>query len=155
MTLNDLLENLEAAPPASALIFRTEHGDIGRGYHVTEFKHARITGIDCGARMSEWGEASIQLLDGDGDAHMQVSKFSGILRQSLRQVEGLGEAPTHVEFAPGNNGLRTYDIDAPDISAEAVIVNLREKSAICKPSRMFVGLQTAEGEQAPQRRCCT
>lgn len=75
MKLNELLAHLKTTPSASALVFSTEDGDIGSGYHVTEFKHAKVTGIDCGGRVSEWVEASVQLLDGSGGSHMAVGKF--------------------------------------------------------------------------------
>tara|TARA_R110002049_G_scaffold10127_9_gene50624 strand:+ start:1990 stop:2469 length:480 start_codon:yes stop_codon:yes gene_type:complete len=134
MNFATLLETLSAAPADLPLIFETSDGAIGAGYHVTEFKHAQITGIDCGARLSNWSEATLQLLDGAGRAHMRLSTFTNILRQSIAQVPGLGTAPIRVEFAPGNAGMRSYDMQAPDVSGDRAVIRLREARAICKPA---------------------
>lgn len=158
MTLNSFLEKLAAAPSSAPLIFRTDQGDVGAGYHVTEFKHSKITGIDCGAQISEWSETSVQILDGEGDAHMKVGKFAGILRQSLSHVAGLGEAPTRVEFAPGNDGLRTYEIGDPEIQGGKVLVHMQEMNAVCKPAGNFAGLckpKPIAEKRAASRECCT
>ncbi|MGB0852500.1 MAG: DUF6428 family protein [Pikeienuella sp.] len=157
MTLNSLLKTLSDMPASAKLIFRTEQGDVGAGYHMTEFKHAKITSIDCGARVSEWHETSMQILDGKGRAHMEVGKFVRILRQSLARLEKLGDAPTTVEFAPGNLGLRTYEMEKPELIGDHVVIRMSEKSAMCKPSGVFSGLRKSNGLTKPQpnpRECC-
>jgi len=135
MNFNDLLETLSAVPTARPLVFQTSEGDVGAGYHVTEFKHANVTGIDCGAHVSSWSEASMQLLDGEGREHMKLKKFTGILRKSIEQIDGMGDAPIRVEFAPGNDGMRTYEMKLPQILSEKVVIPLRELRAICKPAQ--------------------
>lgn len=134
MKLNSLLENLKAAPAQAALVFTSDEGDIGSGYHVTEFKLSRVTGIDCGGRVNDWQEAAVQLLDGSGGSHMAVSKFTGILEQSIARVEGLGTAETYVEFSPNNKGLRTYNLQAPQVKGDSVLIRLQAASAVCKPA---------------------
>ncbi|MEM6662332.1 MAG: DUF6428 family protein [Pseudomonadota bacterium] len=136
MTLTDLHAALSTMPEEAALIFRTDAGDISPGYHVTEFKHARVESIDCGGRTSAWTEAAMQVLDGNGGAdqgHMAVGKFAAILRKSLTGVPGLGDHDFHVEFAPGNVGMRTYLPAAPELGEGGVTVPLLESGAICKP----------------------
>ena len=134
MNLNTLLEKLKTAPADAALIFTSDEGDIGSGYHVTEFKLSRVTGIDCGGRVDEWQEAAVQLLDGSGGKHMAVGKFAGILQHSVTRVEGLGTAPVHVEFSPGNKGLRTYQLNEPQIKDSQVVIQLNAAGAVCKPA---------------------
>ncbi|MCX2721724.1 DUF6428 family protein [Roseibium salinum] len=134
MTPNQLLESLNALPADAPLVFHTEAGPIGDGYHVTELKHARITSIDCGARVAQWDEASLQLLDGQGEEHMAVGKFSAIVRQSIRRVKALAECPMHVEFAHGNSGLRIYQLSGPRLEEGVVAVHLAEGRARCKPA---------------------
>ena len=87
------------------MVFETDEGEIGDGYHVTEFKAGTCDGDRLrGARLSNWSEATLQLLDGQGVGHMPAGKFAGILKQSIAKVSGLGDAPLQVEFAHGNRG---------------------------------------------------
>lgn len=133
MTLTDLHAALSDLPGDAPLIFRTDDGDIGGGYHVTEFKRARIDSIDCGGNRSAWTEAAIQLLDGSGGTHMTAGKFASILGKSVKAVRGLGDDDYSVEFAPGNVGMRTYRAETPELIGDAVVIVLREGNAICKP----------------------
>ncbi len=145
MTLNELLDQLKSIPANAALLFVTEQGEIGYGYHVTEFKRSQIAGIDCGGRKSEWMEASMQLLDGSGDKPMRVGKFIRILDHSIRQLAGLGRAPVHVEFAPGNIGMRTYEMTPPELVGDRVLVRLDENRALCKPAQDRRGAPAVSG----------
>jgi len=134
MTCNTLLETLDTLPGDAPLVFATPEGAIGDGYHVTEFKLAHVTGIDCGARMSNWSEATLQLLDGAGGGYMKAGKFAGILRQSIRNVSGLGDAPLQVEFAHGNRGKRIYLPETPELTGGRIVIGLRDTRANCKPA---------------------
>jgi len=149
MTCDFLLETLETLPAEAPLVFATEQGQIGDGYHVTEFKVAHVTGIDCGARFSNWTEASLQLLDGKGDGHMVVGKFAAILKQSIANLSGLGGAPLQVEFAHGNVGKRIYQPGTPELRDGRIIVQLSGTRAHCKPALdMSAALGTPAG-------CCS
>lgn len=134
MSCDTLLEILEGLPGDAPLVFATADGEIGDGYHVTEFKLAHVTGIDCGARLSNWTEATFQLLDGEGGGHMVAGKFSAILKQSIGKVSGLGDAPLQVEFAHGNRGRRLYHLEAPELRGGRIVVGLRDTRAHCKPA---------------------
>ena len=134
MTPLSLLNTLKKLPADLPLIFQTADGAIGAGYHVTEFKLAEVDSIDCGGRLASWTEAALQLLDGRGDHHMKVGKFNGILEQSIARLDGLGESPLQVEFAHENNGMRIYDLSAPELSGGAVAIRLSDVRAHCKPA---------------------
>ncbi|MEM1048895.1 MAG: DUF6428 family protein [Pseudomonadota bacterium] len=158
MTLQDLLTALASLPSDASLIFETEAGPVAGGYHVTELKHATIKSIDCGARLSEWTEASLQVLDGRGGDAMTVGKFTGILVQSIRQVAGLGESPLHVEFAPKNVGMRIYQIGPPVVRDGQVVIRLTENRAQCKPAMdVFARHQAADccPSGVPTSACCS
>jgi len=142
MTPATLLETLEAMPAEMPLVFETADGEIGDGYHVTEYKLAHVTGIDCGARTSSWSEATLQLLDGTGGGHMKTGKFAGILRQSIVSVTGLGDAPLQVEFAHRNDGKRIFDLQTPELEGGRVTVRLGDTRAHCKPA--FEMMQRSE-----------
>ena len=124
MTLTDLRAALGGMNPDAELVFETEDGTIGGGYHVTEFKRSDVTSVDCGGRKDAWSEATLQLLDGAGGDRMRVGKFARILDQSLRALPGLGAAPLSVEFAPSNAGLRLFHPAAPEASGDRALVRL-------------------------------
>ncbi|MCK7612678.1 DUF6428 family protein [Roseibium sediminicola] len=148
MTCNTLLETLDTLPEDVPLVFATPEGEIGDGYHVTELKLAHVTGIDCGARMNTWSEATLQLLDGTGEGHMPAGKFAGILRQSIGKVSGLGDVPLQVEFAHDNRGKRLYRLETPEMTDGRIVIGLRDTRAHCKPA---LDMKTALGSSAG---CC-
>lgn len=134
MTLDDLLAATRTLPPELPLVFATDDGPIGSGYHVTELKLAQIVSIDCGARTSSWSETVLQLLDGQGRSHMPVGKFAGILAQSVRKVDGLGASPAFVEFGHLNAGMQIFQPKAPEMTEGAVTLRLEPVRAHCKPA---------------------
>ncbi len=164
MNLNQLMTFLSTANPEAKLVFSTEAGDIGSGYHVTEFKLAQIKGIDCGGRVTDWSEVAIQLLDGSGGTHMSVTKFTGILKKSIARVDGLGDVEAHVEFSPSNNGLRSYTLSDPIDRGSRVLIKLRAAGAACKPAQdAGIGLEKSNsnwkpvastGSESVSKRCC-
>jgi Family of unknown function (DUF6428) len=134
MTLDDLLRAMQSFPAGLPLVFITDDGPVGAGYHVTELKLANLVSIDCGARTSAWSESMLQLLDGQGRAHMPVGKFLGILKQSLRKVDGLGAAPAFVEFGHQNAGMQIFRLSKPEQDGGAVTLRLQPVRAHCKPA---------------------
>ncbi|MEM9047510.1 MAG: DUF6428 family protein [Pseudomonadota bacterium] len=140
MTPQSLLDDLKILPPDLPVVFRTEAGEIAQGYHVTELKHARVTSIDCAARLSEWSQASLQLLDGDWHAQaivdpaMSARKLSGILSQSIARLDGVGAAELQVEFAHGNAGMRIYRPQRPLVAGSSIVIELADNRAQCKPA---------------------
>ena len=134
MNLDTLLQTLQTAPPDAPVVFTTASGEIGGGYHVTELKHASITGIDCGARISEWTEVSMQLLDGDQGEHMPAGKLTGILAQSQKHIPGLSDADLLIEFEHRNDGLRRFSAEAPELREGRVYIRMEETTAVCKPA---------------------
>ena len=135
MTLDELLALTTSLPANHSLVFTTDDGPIGAGYHVTELKLANIVSIDCGARTSSWSEASLQLLDGQGRGHMPVGKFTSILARSLQKVDGLGASPAFVEFGHRNAGMQIFQPGEPEISGETVTLRLKPVRAHCKPAQ--------------------
>lgn len=158
MNLADLSGAFADAPDTTPLVFVTDEGEIGAGYHLTELKFAQITGIDCAARVTEWTEATVQLLDGDGRSHMQLGKFRSILRQSVTTIPGLKDAPLKVEFAHGNEGMRTYEMEMPDVQPDCAMIRLRDSRAMCKPAFAWSGVRGVAKANADEVRsggCCT
>ena len=135
MTLSALLSSLEPLDPGAPLVFEADDREIGAGYHVTELRHSMSTGIDCSGTVDRWNEARLQLLDGTGETHMSVGKFTDIVRKSLGRLPELSQAPLLVEFSPGNNGLKLLTWEEPFIQNGRVTLRLRDTRAICKPAR--------------------
>lgn len=133
-TLTDFLQQLDQANPEAGVIFVTEDGPVGGGYHITELKHGSIDSIDCGGRQSSWSEVAIQVLDVYGESPMPVERLRGILARSIEAITGLAAAPVHVEFGHKNQSLSRYDIAGLDIGPTAVRVSLARAHASCKPT---------------------
>lgn len=134
MTLDDIIAATSDMPAHAPLVFATEYGPIGEGYHVTELKLAQISSIDCGAHTDAWTETTLQLLDGGGKSHMPVGKFTDIVKQSIRRIEHLGDSALRVEFAHGNDGLRIFEPTLPRLIDGRVVLELHSIHAQCKPA---------------------
>ena len=155
MTLNDFIAALSATDADAPLIFATEAGAIAGGYHVTEYKLARVDSIDCGGKRSSFEEAYLQLLDGTGGARMSVGKFLDIAVKSRDAVEGLGEKPLKVEFAHGNAGKSIYELGEPESGPHGVGVALGGEAAVCKPAQLAVSASgSCCGPSASRTSCC-
>ncbi|MFG5381414.1 DUF6428 family protein [Yoonia sp. R2-816] len=157
-TLDQLVNELEGTTADLPLVFRTDAGDIGAGYHVTELKHLSVNSIDCGGRRSNWEEAQLQLLDGSHGTHMSAGKFASIARRSVAVIDGLGTVPISVEYAPQNQGLRRYLIDRLQADDNGLRVVLVEDGAVCKPRQEMSCAPPTTQKAAPEDRlkkdCC-
>jgi Family of unknown function (DUF6428) len=75
-TLGDVLRGLEQHRNCN-LAFAYAGRITKPGYHLTEFKSARVTGLDCGANVESWTETILQLWDIEqsvtGDGHRPQS----------------------------------------------------------------------------------
>jgi len=151
MTPQELDGALAPFPQDAPLIFRSPDGPIGAGYHVTEWKLARIESIDCGAQRSAWTEAVLQLLDGAGHEHMDIAKFRGILRKSIQAMPELGQTAFRIEYSPNNVGLRIFEPQVPVGNQSSVVVGLHDSGAQCKPMQMIDPTCCA---QPAQSACC-
>lgn len=134
-TIEVFKSELTHADAERALIFATNEGPIGAGYHVTELRLNNVKSIDCAGRQATWQDGTLQLLDGYGEAHMKVSKLGEIIKASVAAIPELESAPLHVEFAPGNEGLRLYNVNGFQRTEDALIVQLQEQQAACKPAQ--------------------
>ncbi|MEO1239710.1 MAG: DUF6428 family protein [Pseudomonadota bacterium] len=134
VTLNGFLTTLKTAMPEAGVIFATEDGPVGAGYHITELKHARVSSIDCGARQSSWEEVAVQVLDVFGDAPMPVDRLRGILSRSLAALPALADAPVHVEFGHRNESLSRYEIAGLTLDDDLVKISIVRAHATCKPA---------------------
>lgn len=133
MTLSALLSDLAGHDPKSGLLFETDEGPIGAGYHVTELRQSLSTGIDCAGRVDSWAEARIQLLDGSGNAPMRVGKFIRIAQVAIGRFPDLADLPLLVEFGHGNKSLRLMSPGHPVSDGRKSVVPLTDVTATCKP----------------------
>ena len=154
-TLGDLIEQLDGHAD-HALVFASDDGEIGAGYHVTELKQISVKSIDCGQRTDQWDETLVQLLDGADGTHMRVGKFIGIARKSEAVLPGLANTPLSFEYAPQNRGLRRMTVRGLSKEDDRIVVALAEENAVCKPLadwQMAMGDACCGKEQKPAK-CC-
>lgn len=145
MTPAELYAQLADLRPEDDLVFETQSGVIGGGYHVTELRLSRSTAIDCAGGVTSSVGATLQLLDGYGDKFMPVGRFGTILKQSIVGVDGLGEAAMKVEFAHDNQGLGLFHIDAIASEGARAVIRLTPDEALCRPAQV---------SKAAGRGCC-
>ena len=105
---NDLTSYLKGRNASDQVLFEVEGDQVGRGYHLTELRVAKINSIDCGGVADAWDEAQVQVLDAPGQEAMSAGKMTAILPRSVAEIDGLADAPLNVEFSPGNQGLGRY-----------------------------------------------
>lgn len=133
-TLAAFIDLLDAADPETPVVFATQNGALGPGYHVTELKLAQINSIDCGGNHAGWTETQLQLLDGSMGKHLTAGKVASILRRSAHSVDGLSSAALWIEMAPRNQGLSRYRVNGLQADGKSVRVDLIEGRAQCKPA---------------------
>ncbi len=136
-TLSDLITDLKTLDPDLPLVFATDAGEIGGGYHVTELKRSQINSIDCGGNLSNWTETNLQLLDGTGRSHMKVGKFVTIAERSIAAIQGLSNGPLSFEYSPKNIGLHRYQAAEITVHQDKIQLTLTEDRASCKPNLNF------------------
>lgn len=155
MTLDDLEHVLLAVPEDKPVVFATDEGDVPGGYHLTELKHARVTSLDCAGRTEVWTELRVQLLDGSGGAHMTARRLRAILEKSVAHLPEASKAEILIEYAPGNSGLRLFELALPEAPQDArLVMRLNERHATCKPAAAFEQRRAPRTSEATGSRCC-
>lgn len=145
-TLGGLLDALPEEA-GTELVFGSDSGEIRPGYHLTEFRLARIEAIDCGRGRDDWTETQMQLLDGsgtDGD-YMTVGKFHAIAGASIRALPGLEDGRLVVETGFGGTPLVKSRVGAVEWRGDRVHIGLTADHAQCRPAIAAAG---AAGENA-------
>ncbi len=145
--INDLTAYLKGRAEGDEVLFEAVGDDVGRGYHLTELRLARISSIDCGGVTDAWDEAQMQVLDAPGDTAMSAGKMTAILSRSAAEIDGLAAAPLKVEFSPGNEGLGRYQLGTPRSAAGVVTIPLTPMSPECK-------VMTRAFAKPAARECC-
>ncbi|MBJ3764585.1 hypothetical protein ILP92_17760 [Maribius pontilimi] len=149
-TLFDLLKELERQEPSHPLVFETAEGEISPGYQVTELRHSFSKGIDCGGNVETWSEARLQILDGQGQTHMSVGKFSSIVAKCLAVMPELASASLMIEFGHNNTELRLMSPRHLELRGKRVIIVLGNLRAVCKPAKR-VGLEIGGDDECSGR----
>ena len=135
--------------PALPLEFRLDGEPlVPAGYHVTEVKAVSIESMDCGGRANAWRETVIQLMDGTAAeaerGFMTTQKFLGIYDRVAARVPVHAGAEVRVEYGNVRTPALQFHVNAVDVQAERVIVDLRRPGVMCKAS----GASSSAGE------CC-
>ena len=132
MTLDDLAKALRSVDEDAQIVFEADGVPAGDGFHITEFKLAKINSIDCGGRLSSWDEVVFQILDGFGGKNMTAGRLSKILSHSFGAISGLADAPARAEFAFGNQGLHLFELASFQRREGAFVIALGRSGAECK-----------------------
>lgn len=140
MTISDPLTGafLDSLRPYGALplVIAYAGRETRAGYHVTEIKAGRFSGLDCGANPEAWTETFILVWDVPGEPEsrmMTVGKFIAIMDKVARDV-GL-DSTSRLTFECGDDlgVIGLYAVDGIAIELERVLVTLAPRHASCKP----------------------
>ena len=107
-----------------------------KGYHVTELKSARITGLDCGANVESWSETIFQVLDIEDSItgqFMTVDKLAGII---AKYGKLLGADPTSkisFEVSDGGDAMRIFAFGGLEVTDGRASIRLVNRVSACKP----------------------
>ncbi len=156
-SVNDLTAYLKGRGDTDQVLFEAEGDAVGRGYHLTELRLAKISSIDCAGVADAWDEAQMQVLDAPGDVAMSAGKMAAILVRSAVEIDGLADAPLNVEFSPVNDGLGRYRLGAPRAADGVVTLPLTPMGPECKAmTRAFAKTAPQEccGPKRPAASCC-
>ncbi len=154
---NELTSYLKGRNASDQALFEVEGDQVGRGYHLTELRVAKINSIDCGGVADAWDEAQVQVLDAPGQEVMSAGKMTAILTRSVAEIDGLADAPLNVEFSPGNQGLGRYQFGAPREAEGFVTIPLMPMGPECKAMTRAFAKPAARECCAPAKaeaRCC-
>lgn len=123
---------------------------IQAGYHVTEVKSGSFVTLDCGGNPDAWRETILQIEDLPASAeqpqHMLVGKFLAILDKVAGRVALDDGARLTFEVGAADSPMQVFDVGTLRIEAEAVVLQLAARPAICKPRHR------AQQQAAPA--CC-
>jgi Family of unknown function (DUF6428) len=149
-TLGQVLADLEGAR-GLPLAFRYGDCTTKPGYHITEFKFARITGLDCGGNVESWSETVLQLWDIEtsvtGDT-MNVDKLIGIGRKAMSAVGAERDSRAVFEVSDGSDAMRIFAFDKLEICDGQALVHLKVEVSACKP--LVRGILNVPGACGPK-----
>jgi hypothetical protein len=154
-----VLVHLLASHESKALLFSYEDRIIQSGYHITEVKAGNFATLDCGGNPDAWTETVLQVEDLppiDGRQVMTSQKASLILSQVSRKLALDGKSRLTVEIGMPGEAMRVYDIAAPIVADDHVMLPLQPRAAICKP-RHRANQEAAQSCCQPrteQQSCC-
>jgi hypothetical protein len=151
----DLDQFVEAlgAEAGLPLVFHYDGKPVKPGYHVTEVKVGKFSGLDCGANPEAWTEIFVQLWDIDeGDrSHMQAGKFCSIIRKVSDHVRLDEPARLTFEVSDGIMPMQLYRAETPSPADGIFNVTLHPLAASCKPRDRWLEQQSA----AKAAGCCS
>ena len=152
-TLTDLRDTLRTEPNRPVR-FRTAHYEVKPGYHLTEFKLARVASVDCGRGKHEWDEAIVELLDGSGDEEefMPSGKVTAIVDDVVSAIPAASDADAVFEF--GSRGLARYRIGSVAFDGDDWLVTLDPLQGQCKAASTPSCCKAVAATKPEPTSCC-
>ena len=150
MTLGGLIDALGTAR-GSDLAFVYGERVTKPGYHITEFKFARVTGLDCGANVESWSETVLQLWDIEESVtgeHMTVDKLLGIGRKAISAVGAELSSRVVFEVSDGEDAMRIFAFDRLELADGLALIHLKVEVSACKP--LVRGILNLPGSCGPK-----
>ena len=134
-TLGQLMETFKPLADGAGVVFHTDEGEIGAGYHVTELKLAHFDSTDFGGnrhRLVGSPSAAARRAGVRPHARRQVHRHSA--QKCLETIDELRDVPVYVEFALENCGIERFRIEDIEVDGNHIAIALEPGNAACKPA---------------------
>ncbi len=135
-SLSTVLSSLEPHADKALVIDYGDGSQVRPGYHVTEVKAGSFVTLDCGGNPDAWQETILQVEDialSEDKTQMSVGKFRRILAEVDRKVRLNNDARLTLEVSRPGEAMRVFDVASVGIDGDSAVIQLGERSAICKP----------------------
>lgn len=156
MNTQDFLELLQSHKEKQLHFSYASGQYIAEDYHMTEIKNIRVQGVNCGAKLEEWHETLVQLLDAPEQKNisMRCLKAIGILKKSDHILPLVANAL--IKFEYGNSTFHTaqLDVKAYTVEENRLVIHLKPSVTLCKAPEAC-GLPENAEEVAESTSCCS
>lgn len=120
------------------LRFTLPDGTIISGdLHITEIQNHHVDSVDCGGNAHQYDETVVQLwINENSDVHAEWSadKAMKIFDLVGRKLTYKDDAELFIEFGDSNHSTIRYSVKNIRSDAERVVVDMKVKPTVCKPS---------------------
>lgn len=101
------------------------------GFNLTHLAHDLSCSIGCDGSTRQKDILRVQVMDCGCSQKMSVEKFNAILAKGTSALNPPLDTVVHIEFAPHNDRLETWDIAQITTEGEDVIIRLKSKTVTC------------------------
>ncbi|TGL15688.1 DUF6428 family protein [Leptospira meyeri] len=137
LTWKDFQTTLDLYPELHLNFQYGENQTIFPNYHITEFKLANITSVDCGGKSDFWTEIILQVLEPkieEDTESLTLSKINSIIKKITNVMEIPSNAILRIEFGNQKSAMRQYFVSEMIPMENSLLIQLQDGKTECKAS---------------------